>query len=96
MSDRNKAKIEQDSMRVASWLADNHAQFEEQGVTEDSLAGAAQIGGIDQVRAAVDRLENREVVVRWPVAATSPPQFLLKPGRAWPETRDKLSKSTGA
>ena len=96
MSDRNKAKIEQDSMRVASWLADHCSEFEGQGVNEDSLTGAAQIGGIDQVRSAVDRLENREVVVRWPVPGASPPQFMIKPGRAWPETREKLAKTSGA
>jgi hypothetical protein len=95
MSDRNKAKIEQDSMRVASWLAEHRAEFEEQGIKEDSLTGAAQIDGIDQLRSAVDRLENREVVVRWPAPATTPPQFLLKPGRAWPETFNKISKTTG-
>jgi hypothetical protein len=96
MSDRNKAKIEQDSMRVASWLAEHCPEFEEQGVNEDSLASAAQIGGIDQIRSAVDRLENREVVVRWPVTGASRPQFMLKPGRAWRETHEKLTKSSGA
>jgi len=91
MADRKKAKIEQDANRVVSWLADNRAKFEEQGINEDSLAGAVEIGGVDQVRAAIDRLENREVVVRRPVALTSPPQFLLTPGRTWPATRDKLA-----
>jgi len=81
MPDRNKAKIEQNANRVVSWLADNHAEFEERGIKEDSLAGAVEIGGVDKIRAAVDRLENREVVVRSPIALTTPPQFLLKPGR---------------
>jgi hypothetical protein len=27
--------------------------------------------------------------VRRPVALTSPPQFLLTPGRTWPAVRDK-------
>jgi len=89
MPDRNKAKIEQDANRVVSWLADNRAEFEERGINEDSLAGAVEIGGVDQVRAAIDRLENREVVVRRPVALTSPPKFLLTPGRTWPAARDK-------
>jgi hypothetical protein len=93
MSDRKKAKIEQDANRVVSWLADNRTEFEKQGVKEDSLAGAVEISGVDQVRAAIDRLENREVVVRRPVALTTPPQFLLTPGRAWPEVRDKLASA---
>ncbi len=96
MPDRHKAKIEQDANRVASWLADNRAEFEERGITENSLAGAVEIGGVDQVRTAVDRLENKDVVVRSPVAMTSPPQFLLKPGRNWPETRDKLAGAQSA
>jgi hypothetical protein len=91
MPDRKKAKIEQDSNRVVSWLADNRAEFEERGIDENSLAGAVEIGGVDQVRAAIDRLENREVVVRRPLALTSPPQFLLTPGRTWPAVRDKLT-----
>ncbi len=91
MPDRNKAKIEQDANRVVSWLADNRAEFEGRGINEDSLAGAVEIGGVDQVRAAIDRLENKEVVVRRPVALTSPPKFLLTPGRTWHAVRDKLS-----
>ena len=96
MPDRNKAKIEQDANRVVSWLADNRAEFEERGINEDSLAGAVEIGGVDQVRAAIDRLENREVVVRRPVALTSPPKFLLTPGRTWRAVRDKLSGAQSA
>jgi hypothetical protein len=91
MADRNKAKLEQDANRVVSWLADNRAEFEERGINEDSLAGAVEIGGVDQVRAAIDRLENKEVVVRRPLALTSPPKFLLTPGRTWTAVRDKLA-----
>jgi hypothetical protein len=91
MPDRNKAKLEQDANRVVSWLANNRAEFEERGINEDSLAGAVELGGVDQIRAAIDRLENREVVVRRPLALTSPPKFLLTPGRTWPAVRDKLS-----
>ncbi len=91
MPDRNKVKLEQDANQIVHWLANNRAEFEERGINEDSLASAVEIGGVDQVRAAIDRLENREVVVRRPVALTSPPQFLLTPGRTWPSVRDKLA-----
>lgn len=91
MPDRNKAKIEQNANQVVSWLADNRAEFEERGINEDSLASAIEIGGVDQVRSAIDRLENKEIVVRRPLALTSPPQFLLTPGRTWPTVRDKLA-----
>ena len=96
MPDRRKAKIEQDANRVVSWLADNRAEFEERGINENSLAGAVEIGGVDQVRAAIDRLENREIVVRRPVALTTPPQFQLIPGRTWPSVRDKLAGAQSA
>jgi len=96
MPDRNKEKIEQNANRVVTWLADNRAEFEEQGIKEDSLAGAVEIGGVDQVRAAIDRLENKEIVVRRPVALTSPPQFLLTPGRTWTAVRDKLAGAQSA
>jgi hypothetical protein len=33
-----------------------------------------------------------EEVVRWPQALTTPPQFLLKPGRGWP---DRLRSAVG-
>ena len=76
-----------------NWLADNRAEFEERGINENSLAGVVEIGGVDQVRAAIDRLENKEVVVRRPVAQTSPPQFLVTPGRTWSAVRDKLAST---
>ena len=90
MTDRQKAQIEQNANSITSWLADNRAEFEEQGISEDSLSKAPGIGGIEEIRAAVDHLENHEVVVRWPQALATPPRFLLKPGRIWPETRDHL------
>ena len=91
MPDRQKAKIEQDANRVVSWLANNRSEFEERGINENALAGVVELGGVDQIRAAIDRLENREVVVRRPVSLTSPPQFLLTPGRSWADVRDKLA-----
>jgi hypothetical protein len=96
MPDRHKAKIEQDANRVVSWLADNRAEFEERGINENSLAGAVDIDGVDQVRAAIDRLENKEVVVRRPLTLTTPLQFLLAPGRTWPAVRDKLTGAQSA
>ena len=91
MPDRKKAKIEQDANQVMRWLADNRAEFEARGINEDSLAGAVEIGGVEQIRSVIDRLENKEIVVRRPVALTSPPKFLLMPGRTWPAARDKLA-----
>ena len=83
MAHRDKAEIEENAARITKWLADNSTEFEQRGVSEESLADAVKISA-DQAINAVDRLENREVLVRDPVALTKPPRFLLKPGRNWP------------
>ena len=96
MADRQKARIEQHADSITRWLAENRADFEEQGISEDSLTNVPDMGGIEEVRAAVDHLENHEVVVRWPQALATPPRFLIKPGRMWPETRDRLLEGRAA
>jgi hypothetical protein len=90
MPDRHKAKLEQNTTRVTNWLIDHRAEFEQQGINEDTLTSAAELGSAEEVKAAIDHLENREAVVRWPEALTRPPRFVLKPGRHWSATRDKL------
>jgi hypothetical protein len=95
MAHRDKAEIEQNAALITSWLVDNITEFEQHGVSEDSLAGAAKISA-DEATTAIDRLENHEVVVRDPVALTKPLRFLVKPGRNWPPTRDKLVASRAA
>jgi hypothetical protein len=91
MADRRKTKSAQDANRIAEWLVDNSAEFEQAGIGQDKLAAAVGISE-NEVTEAVDYLENREEVVRWPQALTTPPRFLLKPGRIWPETRDEVLK----
>jgi len=85
MAHRDKAEIEENAALITKWLADNSTEFEQRGVSEESLADAVKISA-EQATNAVDRLENREVVVRDPVALTKPPRFLVKPGRNWPPT----------
>jgi len=93
MADKNKSQVEQNAVRVAQWLAGN-AEFEQQGVNEDEVPTAVGLADKDATEA-IDHLENREEVVRMPKALT-PPQFLLKPGRAWSEVRDQvIGKSAG-
>ena len=93
MADDQKARIGQYAERITEWLARNRTEFEQNGINESSLPAAVGITEAAELEAAVDYLENHEEVVRWPLALTSPPQFLLKPGRIWPETRDKLLKA---
>lgn len=72
--------------RILEWLSANHASFEEQGVTEELLMGAIDGLRREETDAALDLLENREIVVRLPdkQAAES---ILVKPGRGWPQAR---------
>lgn len=81
-----KAEIEENAVRITNLLLDNSAEFEQNGVSESSLARGAGIS-TEQARTAIDRLESREVVVRDPVALTDPPHFLVRPGRSWTSSR---------
>ena len=78
MADDRKTRAERNARRVAEWLADHRTDFEERGVADHQLAG---VGLTDNDLAeALDHLENREEVVRFP-------NSLLKPGRGWAELR---------
>lgn len=96
MADEHKAQAEQNATRIVEWLVENRTTFESQGVEEDALGTGVGVTGTDLAEA-IDYLENREEVVRMPHGMTIPPRFLLKPGRGWPEIKDKiLGKSSGA
>lgn len=82
MSDRHKAKVEQDATRIVQWLLPQDAVFEQQGLDEASLASGVGLSE-EEVNEAVDYLENHEEVVRWPQAPGTVPRILLKPGREW-------------
>jgi hypothetical protein len=89
MADGHRSGIDPKIRRVARWLAENRTEFEEQGIGEDKLTSALGMTSTEIVEA-IDHLEAREEVVRMPQALTTPPQFLLKPGRGWPEARDEM------
>jgi hypothetical protein len=91
MGDDRKARNEQNARRVAEWLLEREAEFEDPGINEAVLAQALGLSPED-AGMAVDWLENREEAVRWPQALTSPPVFLLKPGRGWPDLKAKLGE----
>ena len=88
MADERKVKAEQTSLRLVDWLMKNQTEFEAQGISESALASALGVSDTD-VMEAVDRLENHEEVVRLPKAMTTPPQFILKPGRGWRDLTEK-------
>ena len=89
MSDEHKSKVARNAGRVAEWLASQGAAFEGPGISEDSLTSALGMAH-DEITEALDYLENREEVVRFPRALATPPQVALKPGRGWPEVRDEI------
>ena len=84
-----KVEIEENAARITNWLLENSSEFDQNGVSERSLARGAGMS-TEQARTAIDRLESREAVVRDPIALTDPPQFLVRPGRNWASTRDNL------
>jgi hypothetical protein len=89
MGNDRKSHNERNALRIAEWLLEHETEFEEPGIR---TAGLTETLGLSEAEAeeAVDYLENREEVVRWPDASTSPPTFLLKPGRGWPDMKGAI------
>jgi len=85
----HKAAATPEMQRVAQWLVKNRTEFEGQGIGEDKLADALGMASTE-ITELVDHLEAWEEVVRMPQGLTTPPRFLLKPGRGWPEVRDEI------
>jgi hypothetical protein len=83
MADDRKSKNEGGARRVAEWLVSHQTDFEQGNVVETQLAAAVGLPE-KELTAAVDYLENREEVVRFPRA-------VLKPGRGWPELRAQIA-----
>lgn len=90
MSDEHRAKVEGDARRVAECLARSGDEFGGEGVGEDGLAEATGLSR-EEVSEAVDYLENREDVVRFPHPSATPPRTVLKPGRGWPDLREQIA-----
>lgn len=90
MADEHRAEIERNARRVAEHLARSEAEFGGEGVSEDSVAEATGLSH-DDVASAVDYLENREDVVRFPHPLSTPPRTVLKPGRGWPDLRSQVA-----
>ena len=89
MADEHRTKIDPKAERVAQWLVENRTEFEGQGIGEDTLAHALGMT-TEEITDAIDHLEAREEVVRMPQGLTTPPHFLLKPARGWPDVRDEI------
>lgn len=79
MADDRKSMAEHNARRVAEWLTNGGTAFEQEGIPESQLGSAVGLSE-KELAEAVDYLENRDEVVRFP-------NSLLKPGRAWPELK---------
>jgi len=94
MADEHRPRHDEKADRVLRWLYEHRGEFEQTGVSEQSLASAVGISERDATEA-VDRLENREAVVRIP-QHDAPGSFLLQPARGWADISEELGKESAA
>ena len=95
MTEGHRHKYDEKTDRIVRWLYERREEFEQAGVSEGSIAAAVGLSESEVVEA-VDRLENREAVVRLPQPDTTPPSFVLQQGRGWADICEELGKSQGA
>jgi hypothetical protein len=95
MADEHKARRDPKADQVTQWLAENRQEFEGHGIAEDKLAQALNMTS-EEITETIDHLEAREELVRIPRGVSTPPQFLLKPGRGWAEVRDEIGGNNRA
>jgi hypothetical protein len=84
-------KADPNTIRIMQWLAEHSAEFEQGSIEEAQIASAVGLAN-DDVTTAIDWLENKEAVVRFPHPLSTPARTMLKPGRGW---HDLLEKETG-
>ena len=94
MTDGHRPKHDEKSDRILAWLYEGRGEFEGSGVSEASLAAAVWLSEAE-VTEAVDRLENREAVVRLHGHGGAP-GFVLQPGRGWADLCEEIGKGSGA
>jgi hypothetical protein len=84
-------KVDPNTSRIIHWLTEHSAEFEQGKLEEMRLADSIGLTQ-DEVTKAIDTLENREAIVRFPHPLSTPPQIMIKPGRGW---QDLLEKESG-
>jgi hypothetical protein len=80
----HKTEVDQNATRIVEWLLDNRSEFEQNGIEESKIPLAVGLSEAEVTRA-IDQLENHEDIARIPEKLSSPPTFLLKPARGWPD-----------
>jgi hypothetical protein len=94
MADEHRPRHDEKSQRILAWLHEHRDEFEGPGVSEAALASSVGLAEQD-VRDAVDRLENREAVARVP-QHDAPGSFLLQPARGWADISEELGRGSAA
>src|SRR5262245_54212331 len=75
-------KVDPNVTRIIHWLMEHSQEFEQGNIEETQIAGSVGLAK-DDVTTAIDWLENREGVVRFPHPLSTPARTMLKPGRGW-------------
>ena len=88
MAGNRKTEVPENAARIIEWLLEHRAEFEQEGVEESRLAVAIGLSE-DEIREAIDHLENHDDVARLPEGLSKPPQFLIKPARGWSEIAER-------
>jgi hypothetical protein len=81
-------QTDQNTLQIIHWLTEHSAEFEQGQIEESRLADATGLTS-NEVTRAIDHLENREAIVRFPHPLSNPPQIMIKPGRGWQELVEK-------
>jgi hypothetical protein len=84
MAGNHKTEVHENAARIIEWLLEHRTEFEQDGVEEVRLGEGVGLSE-DEIREAIDHLENHEDVARLPEGLSNPPRFLLKPARGWSE-----------
>jgi hypothetical protein len=88
MAHHHKTNVHENAARIIEWLMEHRTEFEQDGIEESSLTDSVGLSE-EEVREAIDHLENHEDLARVPEALSNPPRFLLKPARGWHESFEK-------
>jgi hypothetical protein len=88
MAGNHKTEVHENAARIIDWLLEHRTEFEQDGVEEVRLGEGVGLSE-DEIREAIDHLENHEDVARLPEGLSNPPRFLLKPARGWSEIAER-------
>jgi len=95
MGDADKSGAEDAAKRVAEWLAGNQEGCQQDSHEKGGLASALGMLG-EEVIEAVNYLENRKNVVRFPTLWRHRPEWCSSAAGAWVSLRDEVVGGSSA